>query len=352
MKTGLSLDQMASELARRNDAKRDFLADTRSIQFRSSGEISLDTGSNHVVLSPNKVFVEQAAQQAQVPIEYARRIRESQPELFATTFNTLLRAEPKRKMIRTLDGTARALLSDRFRTLDNYDLAQAVLPALMGMKGIRFDNAQFTDDRFYLKAVLPRIETEVKVGDAVQIGILVSNSEVGRGSLRVLPLVYRLRCLNGLICEDYGQRSYHVGRKRDATEGLEAEEMFSDSTRALDDRAFFAKVTDTVKGVMTRDVLEKIVSKMRDATEQPLEGNPVKAVEVTARKFGYSKDTADGILQHLIRGGDLSRYGLMNAITRQAQDEDSYDASTQMEADGARLIELPKNDWKVIAQAA
>jgi hypothetical protein len=350
MKTGLSLDQMATELARRNSAKRDYVLDTRAITFRGGNEILL---GDKISTVPNKVFVEQAAQQAQVPIEYARRIRETQPGLFAETFNTLLWAQPKRRMVRTLDNTARALLSDRYRPLDNYDLAQAVLPALMDIPGIRFDSAQFTDDRFYLKAVLPRIETEVKVGDAVQIGLLVENSEVGRGSLKVLPLIYRLVCKNGMVCPDYGQRSYHVGRRRGSDdEGLDVAELYSDKTRELDDRAFFAKVTDTVKGVMTRDVLDRIVAKMREATEQPIDGNPLEVVEVTARKFGYSKETADGILQHLIRGGDLSRYGLMNAITRQAQDEDSFDDSVRLEADGARLIELPKTEWRALAKAA
>ncbi len=350
MKTGLTLDQMASELARRNEAKRDYVLDTRAIAFRGGDEVLL---GDRIRTVPNKVFVEQAAQQAQVPIDYARRIRTSHPELFAETFNTLLQSQPKRKMVRTLDGTARALLSDRYRPLDNYDLAQAVLPALMDTKGIRFDNAQFTDDRFYLKAVLPRIETEVVKGDVVQIGILVENSEVGRGSLKVLPLIYRLVCANGLVMPDYGQKSYHVGRRRGAEdEGLDVAELYSDKTRELDDRAFFAKVTDTVKGVMTKEVLERIVSKMRDATQQVIDGNPLEVVEVTSRKFGYSKETADGILQHLIRGGDLSRYGLMNAITRQAQDEESYDVSTQMEADGGRLIQLPNAEWRAIAKAA
>ncbi|MBL0089244.1 MAG: hypothetical protein IPP44_22195 [Ideonella sp.] len=33
-------------------------------------------------------------------------------------------------MVRTLDGQARAFLSDRYRRLDNYDLCEHVLPML------------------------------------------------------------------------------------------------------------------------------------------------------------------------------------------------------------------------------
>ena len=41
----------------------------------------------------------------------------------------------------------------------------------------------------------------VKVGDAVQAGIAISNSEVGQGSLRVEALDYRLVRTNGMIRE-------------------------------------------------------------------------------------------------------------------------------------------------------
>jgi hypothetical protein len=54
------------------------------------------------------------------------------------------------------------------------------------------------------------------------------------------------------------------------------------------------------------------------------------------------------VLSHLIQGGDLSRWGLANAITRQSQDEESYDMATQLEVDGGSVIELPSKDWQSI----
>ena len=40
---------------------------------------------------------------------------------------------------------------------------------------------------------------EVKQGDTVQAGIIISNSEVGLGSLSLRTFLYRLVCLNGMI---------------------------------------------------------------------------------------------------------------------------------------------------------
>jgi hypothetical protein len=356
MKTGLTLQQMAAELERRNEAKRDFIADTGTLTVSHTPEtpvpmMSLALTSGAEAFEPTETFRRQLATHYKVPQEYAERVRHDHPQLYATTFNTFLGREPARRMVRTLDGNARAFLSDRYRPLDNYDLSQAVLPQLMDHKDIRIESTQFTESRFYIKAVVHSVVTEVRKGDVIAMGIAISNSEVGAGALSVEPYIDRLWCLNGAIFTEYGQRKYHVGKR--AVDEEAAFELYSTDTKRLDDAAFFAKVRDTVKGVLTHEVLEKIAQKMRDATIQKIEGvNLQKVVELTAQRFSYNETTSGGILRHLIEGGDLTRYGLMNAITRQSQDEDDYDVATRLEADGAKLIELPRNDWQQIATAA
>ncbi len=54
-------------------------------------------------------------------------------------------------------------------------------------------------------------------------------------------------------------------------------------------------------------------------------------------------------MQHLIRGGDLSAWGLANAITRTAEDAADYDRATELEVAGGRVIELGPADWKALA---
>lgn len=354
MKTGLTLQQMAAELQRRHENKRDFIADTRQLTVLPDKNTSLQLALPNapaLALNEGNIFREQALGYYKIPREYADRVRAAHPDLYAQTLNTYFSREPARRMVRCLDGQARAFLSDRYRPLDNFELAQAVLPVLMDHQDIRIESTEFTDRRFYLKAVFPRIEMEVKRGDVVQIGIMVSNSEVGSGALQVAPLIFRLVCLNGMISPDYGQRRYHVGKR--ASEEELSYELYSDRTRQLDDAAFFHKVKDTVRGVLTQDVLEKLTAKMKDATEQKIESKDLpKVIEVTAKTLGYTESTAQGILAHLIQGGDLTRYGLMNAITRQSQDEGDYEVATRLEMDGSRLIELPKSDWRAIAEAA
>src|SRR5580765_4228648 len=169
MKTGLTLSEMAKELERRQSAKRDFIADTRQLSAVSDGkhlQIALPNGPA-LALSQGPVFQEQVCGHYKIPRDYAGRIRAEHPALYAQTLNTFFREEPARRMVRVLDNNARAFLSDRYRPLDNFDLSNAVLPVLMSAPEIRIESTEFTERRFYLKAVLPRIQTEVKRGDVV-----------------------------------------------------------------------------------------------------------------------------------------------------------------------------------------
>jgi len=348
MKSGLSLVDMARELERQANSKRDFVTDTRSLAMADDAQRmavgpALDFGINNNAHA-------QIGERLAIPAKFYNRLRTEHPALLAHNVNTLFREEPEQRMVRTLDGNVRALLSNRYRPLDNFDLANAVLPVMMDHPDIRIESSQVTETRFYLKAVFPRIAGEVKRGDVVQSGIVISNSEVGSGALTVSPLIFRLVCLNGMIAADHGTRKSHVGKRVEAAE--DAFEMFSDATRAADDRAFFMKVSDIVRGTLKQDVFERIVAGMRDATEQKIAGNVQEVVEVTAKRFALNESTANGVLRHLIEGGDLSRYGLMNAVTRQSQDEADYDEATRLERVGGQIIELAPSEWNVIAKAA
>src|SRR4029078_11851254 len=154
----------------------------------------------------------QLAEKLRIPYAYFERMREDQPALLDHNVNTWCRSEDGGRRIRTLDGRVRAVLSDRYRRLDNYDLAENVLPILQRLPDARFESVELTETKMYLKVVTPRIEYEINPGDVVQAGIVITNSEVGCGMLSVQPLIYRLVCRNGLIASDRALHKTHVGR--------------------------------------------------------------------------------------------------------------------------------------------
>jgi len=155
-----------------------------------------------------------------------------------------------------------------------------------------------------------------------------------------MPMLYRLVCANGMIAADSGQRKYHVGRQNENDW-----EIFSDATLALDDQAFMAKLADIVRTAVDATKFATIVDRLRETTELKFTAPVADVVELTASRFGFSKAENDGILQHLIEGGDLSLYGLGNAVTRTANDLDNYDRATDLERVGYQVITMPQKMW-------
>ena len=78
---------------------------------------------------------------------YYDKMLEEYPQLLAQNVNAWFQREPSVRMIRTIEGTARAFLSNRYRRIDNLDIASIVLPVLQDMEGMHFESCQLTESR-------------------------------------------------------------------------------------------------------------------------------------------------------------------------------------------------------------
>ena len=343
MKQGRTLQALGKELDRQRTARQDFIADTRSIMMES------EPGASHLRLEVNgmpqefgvgEIAHQQIATRLNIPYRYYQKMQQEQPELLDENVNTWLHEVPERRMLRVLDGRVRAFLSDRYRRLDNLELCAAVLPTISSMRGASIESCEVTESHLYLKVVNKRLKAEVSPGDVVQAGFVISNSEVGMGSLRVEPLVYRLVCKNGLIVKDYAKKKYHVGRQAEGSEDT-AYELYSDETLRQDDAAFFSKVKDIVRVAVDEAKFQMAVSKMRDAMNIPLEHDPVKEVELLADRFLLTQAERGDVLRQFSMGHDVSRYGLMNAVTAASKICKDYERATELERIGGEILSLP-----------
>lgn len=354
MKFGRTLTDLAMELVRRNNAKKDYLIDTRNLVMDAApGEFQLTMRNPlrkmNTVLNVNSIAHRQIGTSLGIPAKYYDKMRSENPELLATNVNSWFTEQPQMRMVRTLDGTARAFLSDKYRRIDNFEIAEAVLPIIADIPDARVESCEVTDERMYLKVVNPRLQTEVAKGDIVQSGILITNSEVGMGSMAVQPLVYRLVCTNGMVVNDAATRRYHVGRGNESAEDYS---LYSNETLAADDRALMLKVQDTVRAVVDQTRFERVVKMMRDAKDAKITTSDIPAmVELAATDYGMTKPEGASVLDHLIRDGELSLYGLANAVTRAAQDVESYDRSTAMESIGYTILGMSRSQWNKLNNA-
>jgi hypothetical protein len=353
MKTGRTLVSLAQELTRQLATKKDMVVPSALLSHATSAgatRLTVEQADGLTQFGVTPLARRQLAEKLGIPYAYFERMREQQPQLLDSNVNTWLQSEPDRRMLRTLDGNVRAVLSDRYRRLDNYDLAESVLPILQQLPEVIFESVELTETKMYLKCVTPRLTFEVAPGDVVQAGVVITNSEVGQGTLSVQPLLFRLLCRNGLIAADRALRKTHVGRSL-ATED-EGVVVYQDDTLKADDKAFFLKVRDVVQAAVSEATFRQTAHKLQKTLGIRLTGDPVKTVEVLAQRYMLNDDERSGVLRHLIEDGQLSGYGLVNAVTHYSQAVDNYDRATEFEALGGRLIELTAQEWKGLVETA
>lgn len=347
MKNGRTLNELAAELTRQMESKKDFLATTDALTF-SAAENALtlgDSGSFKITPHTHR----QISSYTEIPAKYYDRMGAEAPDLLDRNVQYWFDANPTPRLVRTLDGKARAFLSNSYQCIDNYEIAETVLPVLQEMD-LNVISCEVTERRMYLKAVTPKVRGELKVGDEVQAGIVISNSEIGQGAVQVEPLVFRLVCLNGMVTSK-GMRRNHVGR-RNMLGDDNIQELLQDDTRRADDKVLLMKIRDVTRAALDEVQFRKEVDRFRESMGEKIVGNPVKVIEELSNRYQMIEAEKTSVLTHLIQGGELSQFGLINAVTRASQDLDNYDRATEFEQLGGRILSLPKTEWRSLAEAA
>lgn len=344
MKTGCTIQEMGQEIIRQSQAKVDYLVNTNRIVMEDWGKqpmLHLRGDDGLDLLEP--LEIQQTAHRQLgtylgIPQKYYDRMLTDDIGLLAYNVNRWLQCEPEQRMIRTIDGRARAFLSNRYQRIDNLDIARVTLPIIADIPDARYVSCQLTEDYLYIKVVSPRLVAEVTPGDIVQGGVLISNSETGLGAVNVQPLIYRLVCSNGMVVNDAKARRRHVGRAETTEENFQ---IYSQETLAADDKAFVLKLQDTVRAAVTEARFAQAVNKMRESKEVKLNTVELPAVvKLASSRFGITEDESKGVFQRLIEDADYTLFGLANAVTRHSQDVESYDRATKLEEIGYSVMTM------------
>ena len=378
--TLLSVQQLAEELTRQAEAKQDYVTDTRRIGFSieristnpegdesappaggypKGGTVTLTLDDVEDSFRVNDFCQEQIGQRLNLPRKFWDRMRENHPDILEDAVTKLFNREPSVRMVRTLDNSARAFLSNRYRRLDNYDLMErSIAPALAGYgTQAQVLGSGLTDLRMYVKVLFPDTSFDDPRGGGHKVygGIIIGNSEVGSGSLFVEPFTYASYCLNGMIFgkqeyREFGLRKMHVGRAIEDSEA--ARQMFSDATLRKEDEAFFAMAYDLVKGAASGIQFAAIAEAVQRAADTAISADPVAVVEKLAKQTNVTETERGSIMQHLIEGGNLSVWGYANAVTRTAQDAKTIDRAVELERLGGEMVDWTASAWRQLDAAA
>jgi hypothetical protein len=364
MKAGIhSIQEFAAEIARRAETKKDFIANTKNAEVVTTGQdINLHVGD--MKFGINKVGHAQLAEVTRIPKPYYDKMLAEEPRLLADNVNTWFTKNATKQLFRTQDGKLRALRSDKFRTDMEYeDMAASLLPVLLDID-VEVMSCQVTDTRMYIKCVDKKVTRELaaiggKFGDGkhnivrcLSPAITISDSEVGYGGANVLTGLYDGFCSNLATFSERSVRKYHVGARHELVSEAHYT-MLTDDTKRKTQVASMAQLVDVTRAAFDRVQFEALAAKVEGTQADRIESDDlVKVVEMAGKHFGLNEAEGKSVLKQLANGGDLSRFGLYNAITAASQTVEDYDRATDLERIGAQVIELPANQWERIATAA
>lgn len=340
MESNYTLEEFKAEIVRREHSKYDFVAPTPQMSMLDDDN-TIDLGAKGQYDAQSN-FHSQVANHLKIPKKYYDNMA-AIPGLRSHNVNQWLHHNPEERMIRTLDGHARAFLSAKFRPLDNAFTLKAVNPVFDDFQGLQVKSQALTDNRMYLQVVFPSLEADIGVGDTVQQGIIITNSEVGRGALDVSSLIWRLQCLNGMVGQSILSKR-HVGSRIDFN--TEDVNVYQHDTIEAELESYRLRVRDVVRHALTESVFAERIDEIRRANEDDIPTKKVKrTIENVTKKLAFSEDDIDGIFANISKEGNHTRWGLANAITALAHDTENPDKGYDYERAGNTIITLSPNEW-------
>lgn len=282
---------------------------------------------------------------------------------FVRYTNDLLDNEPssRRFQVRTIarngqspEGhTARAILSDSYKTIDD-DLIFGTAMPIIGQHSDKFKaiGGQRTDTNTYMKIVTRDPVITIRSGNkerAYSAGFMLKNSEVGCGYCEFLAFMTDHYCNNGVLFSKMvvaDVKYKHRGSRISTDFGL-VEDRFRDA----EINSLKSVIAEAAQLVCNQDNYEELTEMLTQAVNRPIEGDVPKFVEEVTGRIGLSKSESDNILVHL-DGSELNQLGLQAAVTRLAQDSTKYNKRIELEEAGGKVLQFSDKDWDALKRLA
>lgn len=282
------------------------------------------------------------------------------------------------------EGVLRAVLSPRYKIIDNLDVLLAVMDGLRkaGVEAIP-DVSSLTDSRMHVRFSVPGIAAyapqllegyrspfegpggvkragngrpgmRLEVGHfgvgaealarglraargegkdyppgqepIVFAGLKVTNSDVGQGARTIAPEIVVQICGNRLTLTASADRAVHLGRQQD--EGVVE---WSADTMEKELQLITAQAQDAVTTFLTPEWFFGQVEEIEAMAGKPVD-KPEEVIKDVSRTAGFTKGEEADILQFFFRGGAYTAGGVANAVTAVSQTLDNADRAADLDA--------------------
>jgi hypothetical protein len=283
------------------------------------------------------------------------------------------------------DGVLRAVLSPRYKIIDNLDVLLAVMDGLRqaGVEAIP-DVSDLTDRRMHVRFSVPGIAAYAPKllegyrspfdgpggieragngdrpgmklqaghfgigGEALQralaaakaegkdyprgqepivfAGLKVTNSDVGEGARSIAPEIVVQICGNRLTLTASADRAVHLGSQKD--EGVIE---WSAATMDKELELITSQAADAVTTFLTPAWFFGKVQEIEALAGVPVD-KPEQVIKDVSKGAGFTNKEAEDILAHFLRGGAYTSGGVANAVTSVSQTLANADRAAELDA--------------------
>jgi len=308
---GIELNEMLSKIERDDREKYDFRVRGKDLMINNEGRLVRKAYMGKEGLQFSEYAFTQLLNRYGLPVRETKKELLSNPEYVYGLVNELLNADENELLIRARmiggRGVVRAILSKDYTVLNNSQIINAVRENLEGT-GLEYkvESVYIDDGRFHMRITFdPTTQAFGRdiagADDIIRSGVDIINSETGRSSFRMEPMIFRQVCSNGLKA--------WVGDEDN--ERIVQRHIFI-STKELNDLV--------IRGISgSVETAQKVLNKF-ESTKKIVVMDPVKEI----RRLCEDQKLSNKLTENIVKAYEVepmrSRYGIINAFTRGARD--------------------------------
>jgi hypothetical protein len=316
-------------------------------------DLQIDVPAESLILTPSEYFHGQMAEKMQIPKNYYDKCLIQKGNLLSDQVNYWLKNSGKNYMIRSFkdvdspNGYARAFLSDRFKTIDNFDILITALDEIKNFPNIQIEACDLSETKMYVRFFDPTIEVSAPEllknyrnpqtgntdsGNTIISGFTLTNSEVGAGGFSISPRGIILACSNGMTQKQDQLRRVHLGEKQDT--GFI---QWSDETDIQNLRLIQSQTKDAIRTFLSPEYWNKVIDRITEKAVLPLD-HPLECTKNVCKSLSLSDKQTENVLNYFMDGGQRNRFGVVQAVTFLAHETENSDLQYSLEEQAMELI--------------
>lgn len=300
----MQLVQTIERLQEEQYLKRDIIVSARGINMNDSAMINIEDKESILNYSYNKNAKRQICEITEIPIRYFEKIEKNHKELLANSVNTLIHFENKNYLIRTFlnnnTNVIRAVLSDRYKIINNIDVLEAVNSVLQNVE----HTAEVDIDEDYLYCAISFESNVLTIGELEATpSLLVVNSEVGDGAFKIIPRVTIDKNISFSI-NNVAIRKTHLGSTK--TKGVVNEELCEDLKN---------KITDSIESYINSELFVEDSQDLENRLFRNI-ADVFKSFEKIVKDLSFTEDEKKIAVVNFLQTKKQTAFDIIKSVLR------------------------------------